>query len=149
MVLFPTHSHVPACDLSLLIFTSSFIFCFEGSRVARIISLSQFRPEKNHELQLEAMAKLLQLYKTKSLALPDELSLIICGGVRCKNDQAIVDRLRARAQELGLGTRVQFEVNQPFNKIKKLLVSSKVLFHLLPTVRLLTISFPCRSDCTQ
>lgn len=103
-------------------------FCFEGLRVARIVSLSQFRPEKNHELQLEAMAKLLQLYEKNSLAIPEELCLFICGGVRSgSDDQAIVDRLKTRAQQLGLGTRVKFEVNQPFSRIKYLLGSSKVL----------------------
>lgn len=101
-----------------------------GSRDARIVSLAQFRPEKNHQLQLEAMAALLQLYKSKSQQVPKDLELVICGAVRNLDDQAILDRLKERSNELGLGQRVRFEVNLSFSEIKQLLGSSKVC-HLL------------------
>lgn len=90
--------------------------------------MSQFRPEKNHTLQLEAMAKLLELYQQGPVSIPKELELVICGSVRNSNDQLILDQLKKRSSDLGLDKRVRFEVNLSFIKIKELLGSSKVRY---------------------
>lgn len=86
------------------------------------------------------MAKLLQLYKSKSASVPKELELVICGAVRSLQDQVILDRLKARSTELGLGERVRFEVNLDFNKLKELLGSSKVRLSWTITIDDLTVS---------
>ncbi|GBF92830.1 GDP-Man:Man(3) c(2)-PP-Dol alpha-1,2-mannosyltransferase [Raphidocelis subcapitata] len=87
-----------------------------------LVSVAQFRPEKNHALQLEAYAM------ARQQAGPDEAGravrvskLKIIGGCRGPEDEAIVEGLRARARELGVDASVEFLVNAPFDQLRQLL----------------------------
>lgn len=70
----------------------------------RIVSVGQFRPEKNHLLQLEAFHAALP-------GLPTDAQLVMIGGARNAEDRARVAQLEARARELGIEKRVEVKVN--------------------------------------
>ena len=85
----------PPCDTRALI-----SFPLEG-RKREILSLAQFRPEKEHWKQVEALARLFELcpdYKTG----PRRVSLIMVGGARHPADEARVGELKALTQKLGV-----------------------------------------------
>jgi len=87
---------------------------FEG-REPHFLSVGQFRPEKDHALQIEAFA---QFVKDTG---NDTSKLILVGGVRDEGDEARVERLRATVENLGLPAhRVEFRVNLPFNELQTL-----------------------------
>ncbi|KAG5467105.1 hypothetical protein LSCM1_01286 [Leishmania martiniquensis] len=73
-------------------------------RSNRIVSVGQFRPEKNHMLQLSAFHAALP-------QLPGDAKLIMIGGARNAEDQRRVAQLHLRAKELGIEQRVEIRVN--------------------------------------
>ena len=79
-----------------------------------IVSIGQFRPEKNHSLQLQAFA--LALPK-----LPSDAKLYLVGGARNDEDRARVDRLRKECVDLHIADRVEFCVSCSFERIAELL----------------------------
>lgn len=98
------------------------------SRTNRIVSVAQFRPEKNHFLQLESFSLLLDLFSSSDThQLPEDLKLVICGAVRCAEDEELLNLLRERAQCLCIpASRIEFCVNPSFSTLCNLLGSSKV-----------------------
>jgi alpha-1,2-mannosyltransferase len=108
----------PPCD------TANFSkFSLEG-RGNLIVSIAQFRPEKNHKLQLDAFHK----YVSSPGASPDA-RLMLIGGARNEEDLARVKDLEDHANKLELGGRVAIVVNMPFSELKKMLSSAKIGLH--------------------
>lgn len=89
---------------------------FEESNEVNILSLGQFRPEKNHACQLET----LQLLKRDGDA---KFCLYMLGGVRNRDDEQVVESLRQHADQLGLeeGVDFKFFCNTPMTKLLELL----------------------------
>ncbi|KAF7302656.1 hypothetical protein HMN09_00900200 [Mycena chlorophos] len=79
------------------------------SREQIILSIAQFRPEKDHAMQIRALHALLQAHPEYS-----KVELILIGGCRNEQDQARVDGLRQLAQDLGVQDRVTFRLNEPY-----------------------------------
>eukprot|EP00277_Geminigera_cryophila_P004139 CAMPEP_0179416576 /NCGR_PEP_ID=MMETSP0799-20121207/6874_1 /TAXON_ID=46947 /ORGANISM="Geminigera cryophila, Strain CCMP2564" /LENGTH=468 /DNA_ID=CAMNT_0021189461 /DNA_START=76 /DNA_END=1478 /DNA_ORIENTATION=- len=77
-----------------------------------IISLGQFRPEKNHSLQIHAMAAL----RTKDPT--TKARLVIIGSCRNEGDEARVAAVREEITLLGLEECVQVRVNVPWAELK-------------------------------
>lgn len=77
------------------------LFSFSRNRKPYILSIGQFRPEKNHALQLEAF---LQLTRDHSAEIPADVKLVMVGSIRGghSDDAARLELLKARAKELGL-----------------------------------------------
>ncbi|GAA5801088.1 hypothetical protein HPULCUR_006530 [Helicostylum pulchrum] len=68
-------------------------------RKRMIVSVAQFRPEKDHSLQLKSLAKMFQKYpETKSMG----IELILIGSSRNEGDAKRIDDLRKEAVELGI-----------------------------------------------
>ncbi|CCM03735.1 uncharacterized protein FIBRA_05881 [Fibroporia radiculosa] len=86
-------------------------FPLEG-RERVILSVAQFRPEKDHSAQLRAFHHLLKSYPEYST--PDSVKLVLLGGSRNAEDAIRVEGLRALAKELNIEERVQFVVNAPY-----------------------------------
>ncbi|KAJ8600429.1 hypothetical protein CTAYLR_001403 [Chrysophaeum taylorii] len=63
-----------------------------------VFSLAQFRPEKNHRLQLDAWASLPDDVRTK-------VTLVIAGAVRHEADEALLEDLRAESKRRDLNVR--------------------------------------------
>ena len=69
-----------------------------------MVSFAQFRPEKDHALQLRVWARVLP-------QLPEDAVFILVGSVRDPDDQRIVDDLKGLAIKLGIQNRVEFKIN--------------------------------------
>lgn len=68
-------------------------------RKPMIVSVAQFRPEKDHSLQLKALARMLEKYpETKSMG----IELVLIGSSRNEGDAKRIDNLRKEANELGI-----------------------------------------------
>ncbi|KIJ59041.1 glycosyltransferase family 4 protein [Hydnomerulius pinastri MD-312] len=92
-------------------------FSLEG-RERIILSVAQFRPEKNLPAQLQAFAQLLMdhpEYKAPQKgSAKGAVRLILLGGARHQDDLDRVEALRALAKELGIEDQVSFVVNAPY-----------------------------------
>lgn len=106
----------PPCDIE------NFVPLKASPRKRQIVSLAQFRPEKGHELQLEAFAKM----KNRQ-----GVTLILAGGARNDEDRNRVACLKQRAQELKIDDQVRFEVEITFQRIKELLNESLIGLHTM------------------
>jgi len=97
------HLLFPPCD------TSAFQALSLTSKEARgtmIISIAQFRPEKNHEMQLIAFRRFIDLTTTCT---QDSVGskLVLVGSCRNQEDEARVYQLKRLAKDLGLENQVR------------------------------------------
>lgn len=115
----------PPCDVSA--FTKLEI---EQKRIPfQIMSLAQFRPEKNHKLQVEAFK---QLYENPNLSSDrSKLSLIMAGGVRNPGDEARVEELQSLISAYGLEKAITIEKNISFERIVELFETSSCGIHTM------------------
>jgi alpha-1,2-mannosyltransferase len=106
----------------------------EPVREDMIMSLAQFRPEKDHALQLRAFALFLDEQRTRAhtrgLPVPP-VTLVLIGGVRDAGDEARVAELRRLAAELGITEQVRFELNQPMSVVHSYLRKSTAALHTM------------------
>ncbi|KAI9438301.1 mannosyltransferase [Lactarius indigo] len=91
-------------------------------RPSLLLSLAQFRPEKDHAAQIRMMAALLRRYPEHRQA----VRLLLAGGVRNEGDSARVDDLKALADSLHVSDHVEFVVNAPYPRILELLGNASV-----------------------
>lgn len=81
----------------------------DNGRENVILSVAQFRPEKEHMTQLEAL-KLV-------LASNADVKLVMAGSVRDKADEERVEALKRHAKKLGVDANVEFVVNAPYDEL--------------------------------
>lgn len=117
----------PPCDISE--FMTIHLTEKRNKNVQSILSIAQFRPEKNHQLQLDAFSKFLEHYSTKSEK--SKFRLILVGGCRDQKDKQRVDDLKKSAEELGIQDYVEFKENIPFQELKKLMAEAKIGLHTM------------------
>lgn len=84
----------PPCSVKTLLG-----FGLSGRKRHWIVSLSQFREEKNHALQLYIIHKLVQQHEAKDL---QDLCLVIMGSTRNEQDEQRVSQLCKLAEDLGI-----------------------------------------------
>ncbi|KDQ26009.1 glycosyltransferase family 4 protein [Pleurotus ostreatus PC15] len=94
----------PPCDTKELA-----QFPLEG-REHTILSIAQFRPEKDHSMQLQAFAELLREHPQYG----SSAKLVLIGGARNDEDEARVGALKEETTKLGLQANVVFVVNAPY-----------------------------------
>jgi alpha-1,2-mannosyltransferase len=92
-----------------------------------ILSIGQFRPEKDHELQIEALARLFEDHP----ALKGSITMVLVGGCRGPPDEARLHHLQNRAKDLGLEDSVIFSVNQPYSVVEGWLAKASVGIHTM------------------
>ncbi len=80
----------------------------------RIVSLGQFRPEKDHALQIRAMFELRQLIEESQW---EHVKLVLIGGCRNAEDEQRVQDLRDLCKHLSVENNVEFKINIPFNEL--------------------------------
>ncbi len=110
----------PPCNLKKFETT-----CQDKTRSKNIISLAQFRKEKNHQLQLETFALL------KKCERAHDVRLIIIGGTRNTEDKERVESLKELAISLGISSSVSFVVDASFSEILQLLSNSLIGVHTM------------------
>ncbi|GAA5940523.1 alpha-1,2-mannosyltransferase ALG11 [Sporobolomyces koalae] len=93
-----------------------------------ILSLAQFRPEKEHALQLEAIAR---LFTRRPDLRQAGVRLILAGSVRNEGDSDRVESLRKLATELGIEDEVEFRINRDWNELRDVLGTSSIGLHTM------------------
>ncbi|KAF9289961.1 asparagine-linked glycosylation protein [Linnemannia elongata] len=102
-----------------------------------VVSVAQFRPEKGHALQLDAMAQLLKdhpEYRQKAGGLeknPKAVQLVMVGSARNESDNNRIKQLNEKAAQLGITDNVTFVVNAPFSELQAWLARSKIGIHAM------------------
>lgn len=98
-------------------------------RESMIISIGQFRPEKDHALQLRSFAKLLEIHDGAMREVG--VMLVLIGSCRGADDRQRVDELRELARELQVEDRVKFVLNQPYSVVRDYLRRASVGIHTM------------------
>ena len=98
-----------------------------------ILSIGQFRPEKNHALQLHSFATFLTMYKKDKMDNDDDdiIQLVLIGSCRDDDDTHRVTQLRHLAKEINIEKHVKFVINQPYSVIIDYLHKSSVGLHTM------------------
>jgi len=99
-----------------------------ANRENMIISIGQFRPEKDHTLQLLSFAKLLE--NDNNLRNSD-VKLVLLGSCRGEDDRQLVDQLQKLARELNIQDNVEFVLNQPYFVLKDYLSRASIGIHTM------------------
>ena len=108
----------------------------EDDAGAYVLSVGQFRPEKDHALQLRAWAAARGVdagKKEKNAEAEGVLKarLKIVGGCRGPADEARLEALRALAVELGVDDSVDFHVDVPYPRLQQLLAGAAAGLHTM------------------
>lgn len=107
----------PPCNVD------EYMASFQNKRSNIIVSFAQFRPEKNHDLQIEVIKRL----KSKGL----KLKLHMLGSVRNKEDQDLVSRLKNKIKESQLTEDIELFINLKYEEIKEQFVNAKFAIHTM------------------
>ncbi|KZP13933.1 glycosyltransferase family 4 protein [Athelia psychrophila] len=101
----PKHARTvfPPCDTREMA-----AFPLEG-RQRIVLSVAQFRPEKDHAAMLHALHDFFQAHPEMR-----DVKMVLVGGSRNAGDAARIEGLRALAVELGIENSVEFVVNAPY-----------------------------------
>lgn len=94
-----------------------------------ILSIGQFRPEKDHALQLNAFKVFLE--KNDEEMRGNDVNLILIGSCRGDDDHERVDKLKKLSRELGIQDNVEFVLNQPYAALKDYLSRASVGIHTM------------------
>ncbi|KAJ1721153.1 asparagine-linked glycosylation protein [Coemansia erecta] len=145
-----TRAVYPPCDTKSLE-----EMALEGRGRSRlVVSLAQFRPEKNHALQVDAFARMLARHpalaapagwrKPSEDALLSSASgdgvgrgateypqLVVIGGARNIDDEARAEALRQRARRLGVDRQVHVVVNAAWPRVLAWLRAASVGLHTM------------------
>ncbi|KAI5638973.1 glycosyl transferases group 1 domain-containing protein [Phthorimaea operculella] len=96
----------------------------------RILSVAQFRPEKDHPLMLQAMYELRNLL-VKNEILWNKIKLVLVGSCRNPEDEERVQNLKDLAKHLSLEDSVQFVTNAPYARLLQLYQTSSIGLHAM------------------
>lgn len=91
-----------------------------------VLSIGQWRPEKDHDLQIRSLALLRDKY-------PDmlDVKLVLLGSCRGEDDEARVQQYRALVKSLNLDENVDFVLNKPYSVVKDWLARASVGLHTM------------------
>lgn len=110
-----------------------------------IVSIAQFRPEKDHELQLRAFKRARE--SNDGVLAKLGVQLVLIGSCRGEADEGRVSELRALARNLGVSDHVTFVINCHFEELRKWLKEADVGLHTMwNEVRLFSYSPICFSS---
>lgn len=96
------------------------------ARKNQIISVAQFRPEKNHRLQIQAFCE-----ARKIPGFDLDTKLVLIGGVRGQSDEMIFQSLKEEAEDLGVIDHMEFKANLTFDELKNEMATSKIGLHTM------------------
>jgi len=119
----------PPCDVVEFLTIPLDLRCrSDDSRVRKVVSVSQFRPEKNHRLQLEAFEKFLASVPSERRP---QFKLFLVGGCRNEDDTARVGQLKKFAEDLKIAKNVEFRLNVTFTDLKNCLAEADIGLHTM------------------
>lgn len=97
----------------------------ERDRKQVLLFISQFRPEKNHQIIIQAFGEFMRKHH-KERSLDNGPRLVLAGSVRDDTDKMLVYKLRVFAREEGVAEEVQFIINAKWSQILDSLRTSSV-----------------------
>ncbi|CAL1536616.1 unnamed protein product [Lymnaea stagnalis] len=123
----PSKIHIvyPPCDISEFM---KLPLVSDENKPKQVLSLGQFRPEKDHPLQIRAFHKFLMSVNEKDRT---QFKLVLAGSCRNEEDEGRVKSLQDLARELDLEENVEFRLNISFTELKQLLEKSLVSIHTM------------------
>ncbi|CAF0865364.1 unnamed protein product [Adineta ricciae] len=119
------HLVYPPCDVKP--FLSMPLVDDNEQIVKTFVSVGQFRPEKDHELQIRSFHELLQRIPEHR----QKLRLILIGSVRHEDDKQRVEQLQTLVENLNIVEEVDFKLNISFNELKTHLNKALVGLHTM------------------
>eukprot|EP00536_Pseudo-nitzschia_multiseries_P007867 jgi/Psemu1/196649/e_gw1.190.83.1 len=108
----------------------------QQQRENTIVSIGQFRPEKNHKLQIEALSVLLKTHPEICTTADDKkqsspVKLLLIGSCRNDADRGRVEELRKMVKDLELGDHVVFNINPPYSELQASMFRAKIGIHTM------------------
>lgn len=116
----------PPCDITE--FLKIDLIKTRNRTVKSILSIAQFRPEKNHQLQLDSFSKFLETVPNSEKS---HYKLLLVGGCRDEGDSARVEMLRKSATDLKIQEYVEFKLNVPFAELKLMMSEATIGLHTM------------------
>lgn len=92
-----------------------------------MLSVGQFRPEKNHILQIQIISNLVKNFPH----LCKDLKLVMLGGVRNENDKTLVAELRTRVEFYNLSSYVEIVENASYEMLLEYLSTCSIGIHTM------------------
>eukprot|EP00061_Rhincodon_typus_P011224 g36087.t1 len=120
-----THVVYPPCDVQT--FLNIPLVDDTKKTEHSIVSIGQFRPEKDHPLQIKAFYQFLQMKSAQKSA----VKLILIGGCRNADDKVRVAALKELCKNLGVMENVEFKINISFEELKKHLAEAAIGLHTM------------------
>ncbi len=110
----------PPCSTKLYGSNQNFV-----NRKNQIMSFAQFRPEKNHRLQIQIFKMVFDRINL------NDLTFYILGSIRGPEDREIFNDIYSLIHEKGLQKKVFLVEDPPFEEVKNLMHSSKIGIHTM------------------
>ncbi|XP_014259777.1 GDP-Man:Man(3)GlcNAc(2)-PP-Dol alpha-1,2-mannosyltransferase [Cimex lectularius] len=123
----PTHRVYPPCDTKSLQ-AMPLAKDIGESKEIKIVSVGQYRPEKDHPLQLKALYELRQIVSEETW---DRIKLVFIGSCRDSEDHIRVKDMMDLCKHLSLENNVEFKVNVTYEELKQELASSMIGLHAM------------------
>lgn len=121
---FKTHRVYPPCEVTHL---TKLVSTATDDKIV-ILSVGQFRPEKDHPLQLQALYELRTLL-TNNERLWNKIHLLIVGSCRNDEDLERMKNMRDLSKHLALENNVEFKVNVSHQELIQIFQSSTIGIH--------------------
>lgn len=118
-----THIVYPPCDI-----VEFMKIPLDVKRSNNILSISQFRPEKDHPLQIKAFHEFITGVPVDQRA---SYKLLLVGSCRNQGDKDRVEALQKLCSSLDVTDNVEFRLNVSFGDLKSLMASSLVGLHTM------------------
>ncbi|CAF2521225.1 unnamed protein product [Rotaria sp. Silwood2] len=106
------HLVYPPCDIKQFLEMS--LINNDEQIIKTIVSIGQFRREKNHELQIRAFHQLLQ----KKSDYRQKLKLTLIGNIRHNEDRKYLEQLQLLVDNLNISNNVIFKLDINFQELK-------------------------------
>ena len=100
----------------------------DSNGIKSIVSIGQFRPEKDHALQIKSFAQFLHEIPSSN---QKDYKLILIGSCRNQDDADRVDSLRELADQLHIKQHVEFALNVSFDELKNHLAKATIGLHTM------------------
>ncbi|XP_076240649.1 ALG11 alpha-1,2-mannosyltransferase [Calliopsis andreniformis] len=123
-----THRIYPPCDVKHLTELPLLNDDERSSDDIRIVSVAQFRPEKNHPLMLRAMYELRSIVKEE---IWEKIRLILIGSCRNTDDEARVKDMQDLSKYFALDENVEFKLNIPYSELVSELQKATIGLHTM------------------
>jgi alpha-1,2-mannosyltransferase len=96
--------------------------------VIKIVSIAQFRPEKDHVLQLKAFSELRNQIGEAEFR---EVRLLLIGSCRNIDDKCRVAHLKYLCSQMGIDKNVDFLLNVSYSELKSYMAEGMIGLHTM------------------